>query len=1154
MSYVTVAGFLSVVLLYSTATVYNVVAADVTEGDECNVAKASMPLVHWELNKETEMVKPILVAETADLLAKIEGNISIVSIVGPYRSGKSHLLNQLLPKDIREMRPFEVGHTVNSQTETIDAYVLPACRHLGRGQTIILLDSPGLFAPNRMDSYDYQALAFMNLLSSDIIFNNQGVVERSFVLNLAKALKMATDLQPSGTIQKPSFRWVIQNLELQLTNDAGEKITGTEYIQDMLSKLDNRNGGDDSLSEQFSDYFDSLQATIVPSPKKDPDETRQLEDLPESAFREVYLKTIETLRTELYPNLKVKEIAGRRLEGDTLAAFLKSYASKLELPLEERRAAFNMQTFSSELDKVEYDKMLLVATQATRRMHYPVDKQVFDNSRSNTLALVEKYNDRPTFKTRLEEAISNLYKDEWLLNSQAKKAFVHAGTTVVTEMIETVMPQAPDVLKSKYWEMKSEFLKTPKTHPNGENACGLHENSFYGCTGSSQCCNVEEGRCGNGEDCLCESCLDFSNFWTGASDRVESVVPELEENLGAVWEARIVGENDAKISVVAQGFNDHVRSLFPVEVLPLSEKMSDQKLHQGLVDSVREDLRDLPRIQQEYVSMKEQIKSWNSEGLGKFSRVISEALNSLQGKLPTQRDALDALINEKLDEFAPDDSQRILIKTHIADEKMKLVNENNARVSRMREELTNNMQALKVKLPLPNSQLEEKAKSAWEVVAQWHQQRQLVSDSYASLKESLFEDNEQALEVEKIRVAAEWKELWQKKHNENRGLLQQYIFPETTAVETLLSARFPNEANALHSCISNAAKLVDHLVDELRQFSKSFPVDESLLVEKITELAKISNQTRDHEGKSCLTAASDGAKEAYARGYKKAVADVKALNAACGALEKDIVKLGVDCAPSTAPKLAEIILETMTATATSISGSSSPDQVLDLFRGTQIGVRAAEYNVAARTKLVKAVYSEASNFEAKIPLDNIDLKEMFGFSVDGLLKTRCDSDDTKLSVKPEILKSISSLIKVNEEQQQEFLDRSVTELKRRMVESDLVKSDSVGFKDLYSASSWNAINTEEDRSEDLYRQHVQILESSLKHPNNAALLLEEVHERMRPELVMMVAQHHTYHKTVLVYQSIIMVMILVAAGYKWRSRSHMSFRRQVPQELRKVCT
>eukprot|EP00729_Bicosta_minor_P020356 gene20356-16500_t len=104
-----------------------VVLATVVGGDNCAVEPHLMQLLHWEQSGDT--LVPVLHEESLTKLSKVAGGIGIMSIIGPYRSGKSHLLNNLLPNEqLRAIRPFTVGHTTKPETETIDLYLIPACQ------------------------------------------------------------------------------------------------------------------------------------------------------------------------------------------------------------------------------------------------------------------------------------------------------------------------------------------------------------------------------------------------------------------------------------------------------------------------------------------------------------------------------------------------------------------------------------------------------------------------------------------------------------------------------------------------------------------------------------------------------------------------------------------------------------------------------------------------------------------------------------------------------------------------------------------------------------------------------------------------------------------------------------------------------------------
>jgi len=66
-----------------------------------------------------EKGKFLLNPETASIIDTLEGPIKIVSIVGPYRSGKSFLLNRLIGCN----EAFDVGNTTFACTKGLWIYI-----------------------------------------------------------------------------------------------------------------------------------------------------------------------------------------------------------------------------------------------------------------------------------------------------------------------------------------------------------------------------------------------------------------------------------------------------------------------------------------------------------------------------------------------------------------------------------------------------------------------------------------------------------------------------------------------------------------------------------------------------------------------------------------------------------------------------------------------------------------------------------------------------------------------------------------------------------------------------------------------------------------------------------------------------------------------
>ncbi|XRB05729.1 GB1/RHD3-type G domain-containing protein [Pycnococcus provasolii] len=152
--------------------------------------------------------------------------VSLVSVIGPYRSGKSFLLNRLLGVPCDE--GFGVGHRRETQTKgawiwseavtadadaDADASAEPATR-------VFYIDTEGFESAGRSGNYDDRLFAFAAAVSSVLVYNlpesvREGdIMKLSFAMDLAKEFvapnkTSATKLQSKG-FPPGTLYWLIQ--------------------------------------------------------------------------------------------------------------------------------------------------------------------------------------------------------------------------------------------------------------------------------------------------------------------------------------------------------------------------------------------------------------------------------------------------------------------------------------------------------------------------------------------------------------------------------------------------------------------------------------------------------------------------------------------------------------------------------------------------------------------------------------------------------------------------------------------------------------------------------------------------------------------------------------------------------------------------------
>ena len=154
------------------------------------------------------------------LLASIAEPVAVVAVAGPYRSGKSFLLNCLVDGAEPGTVPpaFGVGSTTNACTRGIWLYAAPTVARGADGapMRVLYLDSEGLGAVAGDAQHEMRIFSLAVLLGSLFLYNSRGAIDEasltslSFITQLAKHVR-ATPLwigSPHSSftaISRPAF-------------------------------------------------------------------------------------------------------------------------------------------------------------------------------------------------------------------------------------------------------------------------------------------------------------------------------------------------------------------------------------------------------------------------------------------------------------------------------------------------------------------------------------------------------------------------------------------------------------------------------------------------------------------------------------------------------------------------------------------------------------------------------------------------------------------------------------------------------------------------------------------------------------------------------------------------------------------------------------
>ncbi|KAF4674486.1 hypothetical protein FOL47_009171 [Perkinsus chesapeaki] len=314
--------------------------------------------------------KLLLNAEALELLDALghDKQVSVVTVVGTYRSGKSYLLNRLvrgpngataaeLPAKENKLlskllklgrkkndpanRPppavFKTGNEVNACTQGIWMYI---CEEELDDKVVIFLDCEGLGSIDRDRTYDTRLMAMALMMSSVFIYNSTGCLDEtafnglSLVCELAKQLIAEFQSEFGGSVPggvlSTSFLWVLRDFVLALENENGDPISSSEYLENTL-----RSRASKDTSKAIYDCFMDRDCDTLVQPAVNEDDLQKLDTLPDSKLRKEFLSQMGSLCGKIWRMAGSRPVTINKSGGGTaftpaaLSAFIRRLAGHL---------------------------------------------------------------------------------------------------------------------------------------------------------------------------------------------------------------------------------------------------------------------------------------------------------------------------------------------------------------------------------------------------------------------------------------------------------------------------------------------------------------------------------------------------------------------------------------------------------------------------------------------------------------------------------------------------------------------------------------------------------------------------------------------------------------------------------------------------------
>lgn len=282
-----------------------------------------------------QLVKPdphhkhlTIVEENMKYLQQIDAPIVIISVVGPFHSGKSFLMNQLMKKS----SGFGVGPSVKPTTMGIWMWGQPSVMRAPNNNqqiNVIFLDTEGFAANNVSENYDAKIFAVTTLLSSHLLFNsvkiiNQADIDYLEVLSRQTQLfALRSQMSKSKWLESlnedllhfPPLTWVVQDFVQE--TESGE--TATQWLHRLMSTHIREN---DDYKVSLLDIFSEVDCHTLFLPATKKSVLQNLSGTSDADLTPEYREERDHLIRKIESKLRPKSRAGRNINGAELSFLL----------------------------------------------------------------------------------------------------------------------------------------------------------------------------------------------------------------------------------------------------------------------------------------------------------------------------------------------------------------------------------------------------------------------------------------------------------------------------------------------------------------------------------------------------------------------------------------------------------------------------------------------------------------------------------------------------------------------------------------------------------------------------------------------------------------------------------------------------------------
>ena len=207
-----------------------------------------------------------LVDDAVELLHTIDKPLAVLSICGPYRSGKSYFISRALGSP----GAFKLGHSMQACTRGVwMATTVLECQDYAT----VLLDTEGIDAVGASETMAMSLLTLTTLLSSFLIYNSKKVPQKVDLDKMRCFSQLSASLLAqcgesiSNEAKKaffPNFLWLLRDVCLKMTDREGKELPPTKFLHTRV--LASESGELTNLGKSLIGLFPSLECATLPIP------------------------------------------------------------------------------------------------------------------------------------------------------------------------------------------------------------------------------------------------------------------------------------------------------------------------------------------------------------------------------------------------------------------------------------------------------------------------------------------------------------------------------------------------------------------------------------------------------------------------------------------------------------------------------------------------------------------------------------------------------------------------------------------------------------------------------------------------------------------------------------------------------------------------